>query len=101
MVMMRVRLMRQVPADWLTTWRFTSRNYRHLLLRGSKRETIGTYSCGGRNEKLSQKSQGRSGTGLTAQESSLKLVKHELQKDPRNAKHYKSSARFRLLGDQS
>src|SRR2546423_3965798 len=30
----------QVPGGWLTTWRFTSRNYRHLPLRGSKRETI-------------------------------------------------------------
>src|SRR5438270_3193258 len=30
----------RVPGGWLTTWRFTSRIYRHLPLKGSKRETI-------------------------------------------------------------
>jgi hypothetical protein len=29
----------RVPGGWLTTWRFTSRHYRHLPSRGSKRET--------------------------------------------------------------
>jgi hypothetical protein len=30
----------RVPGGWLTTWRFTSRNYRHLPSRESRRETI-------------------------------------------------------------
>src|SRR5438270_8048511 len=30
----------RVPGGWLTTWRFTSRIYRHLPLKESKRETI-------------------------------------------------------------
>src|SRR6184192_2499462 len=47
----------RVPGGWLTTWKFTSRIYRHLPLKGSKRETIEKIPKPLRHKTYSSKSQ--------------------------------------------